>query len=180
MATSDQSLQATALGRNAHVHLDTGAAGALSLHLTVRDGVADREIDGPAVEALNLRPEEIRRALAGEGLALGHFASRVNEAAEAPAGRAPTSEATGSTAASEAQRPRASEAAPSLPAGAFPSHQSGASSYGDGRKHWHDDGAETGGRDGHSPAPGGSSQPSSTSTSSDNAPRRRRGFHVTA
>ncbi len=182
MATSDQSLQATALGRNAHVHLDTGAAGALSLHLTVRDGVADLEIDGPAVEALDLRPEDIRRALAGEGLALGHFASRVNEAAEAPAGRAPTSDASASAAAPEAQRPRASDAAPSLPAAAFTSHQSGAgaSSYGEGRKHWHDDGADAGSRDGRSPAPGGSSQSSSTSPSGDDGPRRRRGFHVTA
>jgi hypothetical protein len=180
MATSDQSLQATALGRNAHVHLDTGAAGALSLHLTVRDGVADLEIDGPAVEALDLRPEDIRRALAGEGLALGHFASRVNEAAEVPASRAPTNEATARTAASEAQRPAASDAAPPVPMAGFPSHQSGASSYGEGRNHWHDDRADAGGPDGRSPPSSGSSQSSSTSTSEDISPRRRRGFHVTA
>ena len=73
LAADDPSLHASALGNNAHVTLDAGRAGELSLHLRIRDGVADVRFEGDAARSLDIRSHEVRTALAGEGLALGRF-----------------------------------------------------------------------------------------------------------
>ncbi|HEX2659597.1 MAG TPA: hypothetical protein VHU40_15040 [Polyangia bacterium] len=62
-AAADPSLHAAAIGNNAHLRLETANAGSLSLHLHVRDGVADVEVEGAGARSLDLRPQEIRRAL---------------------------------------------------------------------------------------------------------------------
>lgn len=189
LATVDQSLHATALGQNAHLHLDAGAAGPLSLHLTVRDGVADLEIEGPAAEHLKMRPEDLRRALAGEGLALGHFASRVNETSNAQAQQEGTSargqgeQSQGSQSHGD-HRPATSEgtnqpdSAPRATATPFAA-QSGASSYGgEGRRHWQGETPDSSDRDRRPGAPPSSG--AAPSSSGDAATGRRRGVHVTA
>jgi hypothetical protein len=53
------------------VTVDAGDAGAIGLHLRVRDGVADVRIDGLAAPVAEARAGELRAALAREGLALG-------------------------------------------------------------------------------------------------------------
>ena len=179
LATADQSLHATALGKNAHLHLETGAAGPLSLHLTVQDGVADLEVEGPAVERLKMRPEELRRALAGEGLALGHFASRVNETSETRTHQdgSSTQNPNGQQQGND-DRARQADAAPRAAATPFTT-QSGASSYGgEGRRHWQSEPGDPADRD-RRPA-GGPASGSSSSSSSDAPQGPRRGVHVTA
>jgi len=179
LATADPSLHATALGKNAHLHLETAGAGPLSLHLTVQDGVADLEVEGPAADRLKMRPEELRRALAGEGLTLGHFASRVNETSDARTQHdgAPAQNQ-GAQQQSQDDRPRQSDGAPRPAATPF-NAQSGASSYGgEGRRHWQSEGGDAAERDlrpGASPSNGGT-----TSSNSDAPTGRRRGVHVTA
>ena len=55
--------------------IDTGAAGELALHLRVKDGVADVRVAGAAAHTVEMRPAELRAALASEGLTLGSFQS---------------------------------------------------------------------------------------------------------
>jgi hypothetical protein len=89
LAAEDPSLRAVALGKNARLTLETADGGALSLHLQVRDGIADLRVDGDAARALDLRPEGVRAALAGEGITLGTFQSSApfgGSADAAPAG----------------------------------------------------------------------------------------------
>ena len=57
----------------ARLSLDTGDAGRLSVQLKVSDGVADVKASGPAAPMLDARQNELRVALAHEGLSLGHF-----------------------------------------------------------------------------------------------------------
>lgn len=72
-AAEDPSLRGATLGKSAHLTLETPGAGELSLHLRVRDGVADVRVDGAAARSLDIRPDDLRTALAGEGLSLGSF-----------------------------------------------------------------------------------------------------------
>jgi len=175
LATADHSLQATALGNNAHLHLDAGTAGPLSLHLSVRDGVADLEVEGPAAERLNLRPEELRRALAGEGLALGHFVSRPNESSDTRSQQDGASSRNGNGADGGASQP---DTAPRPSATPF-NAQSGTSSYGgESRRQWQGETPDSADRDRR---PGATSAGgASPSTASDAPATRRRGVHVTA
>jgi hypothetical protein len=45
------------------------------VHLRVKDGVADVRVDGAGASTVDIRPQELRVALAGEGIALGSFES---------------------------------------------------------------------------------------------------------
>ena len=72
-AAEDLSLRATVMPERAVLSIDAGTAGELSLHLRVRDGVADVRVTGAA--AAEMRPAELRTALASEGLTLGSFES---------------------------------------------------------------------------------------------------------
>lgn len=74
-AADDPSLRATVMSEKAVLSLDTGGGRELELHLRVKDGVADVRIDGAGAAALDIRPQELRVALAGEGIALGRFDS---------------------------------------------------------------------------------------------------------
>ena len=73
MAEEDPSLHAAALGKSAHIRLDAGTDGELALHMVVKDGVVDMRVDGAAARTLDIRPDEVRTALAGEGIPLGRF-----------------------------------------------------------------------------------------------------------
>ena len=57
--------------RSAPCSIDTGSAGELALHLRVKDGVADVRVTGAAAHTVEMRPSELRAALASEGLTLG-------------------------------------------------------------------------------------------------------------
>ena len=57
----------------ARVSVDTGDAGRLSVQLKVTDGVTDVRASGPAAPMLDARQNELRVALAQEGLSLGRF-----------------------------------------------------------------------------------------------------------
>jgi hypothetical protein len=57
----------------ARVSVDTGDLGQLSLQLRVRDGVTEIRAGGPAAPNLEQKQNELRVALASEGLSLGHF-----------------------------------------------------------------------------------------------------------
>jgi hypothetical protein len=84
MAMEDPTLHASAMGTAAHLTLDAGPAGQLSLHLRVQDGVADVRIDGAAGKILDIRPEQLRTALAGEGITLGAFQAGTDQRVENP------------------------------------------------------------------------------------------------
>ncbi len=72
-AAEDLSLRATVMPERAVLSIDAGTAGELALHLRVRDGIADVRVTGAA--AAEMRPAELRAALASEGLTLGSFES---------------------------------------------------------------------------------------------------------
>jgi hypothetical protein len=74
-AALDPSLRATVMPENAVLSFDTGAGGEAAVHLHVKDGVADVRIDGAGADALAMHPQDLRTALAGEGLTLGSFES---------------------------------------------------------------------------------------------------------
>ncbi len=69
----DPSLRISLMPTMARVSLETPDAGRVSLQLKVADGVTDVRASGPAAASLELRQNELRVALAQEGLALGHF-----------------------------------------------------------------------------------------------------------
>ncbi len=69
----DPSLRIALMPNTARVSLDTPDGGRVSLQLKVKDGVTEVRASGPAAAALELRTNELRVALAHEGLALGHF-----------------------------------------------------------------------------------------------------------
>jgi len=186
-AAADPSLHAAAIGNNAHLRLETANAGSLSLHLSVRDGVADLQIEGPGARALDFRPQEIRSALAGEGLTLGRFEARNSEgdAARTPDAAllsASSSTNTGSSSNGSSGSSNTNDSAPPPPsetprgAGGSFSSTNTSSSFSDGRRNWNPDGSDGRDRD-----PGSGSVAGQTSaTPSTNGPRRRRGFHVMA
>jgi hypothetical protein len=74
-AVEDPSLRATLMPERAVLSIDTGGAGELALHLRVKDGVADVRVAGAAAHTVDMRPSELRAALASEGLTLGSFQS---------------------------------------------------------------------------------------------------------
>ncbi|MEA2696236.1 MAG: flagellar hook-length control protein FliK [Myxococcales bacterium] len=74
-AAEDPSLHGALMNDAARVSLDAGAAGEITLHLRIKDGVADVRFEGTATQALEIRPQELRIALASEGLSLGGFES---------------------------------------------------------------------------------------------------------
>jgi hypothetical protein len=71
-------------GASAHLALDLGHAATLSLHLRVKDGVADVRIEGAGAEHDLFRRREVATALRQEGLSLGGW--------EVHAGAAPPSD----------------------------------------------------------------------------------------
>jgi hypothetical protein len=74
-ATEDASLRAAVHPNVANISIDTGEAGALSVRLMVKDGVADVQLKGPAAPVIENRESELRVVLAQEGLSLGQFDS---------------------------------------------------------------------------------------------------------
>jgi hypothetical protein len=54
LAAADPSLNAAAIGKDAHLRLDTGRAGDLTMHLRINDGVADIEVGGAAAGKLGM------------------------------------------------------------------------------------------------------------------------------
>ncbi len=74
-AAEDLSLHATVMPERAVLSIDAGSAGELALHLRVKDGVADVRVAGSAAHSIEIRPSELRAALASEGLTLGSFQS---------------------------------------------------------------------------------------------------------
>jgi hypothetical protein len=178
----DPSLHAAAIGKNAHMRVQTGAAGDLTMRLRVSDGVADLEVGGAAVGALGMRPQELRRALAGEGLTLGQFISRPADGSSE--GRPAAADSWGASANGPAgAQPSApgSGAAAQLPASAAgaPGAQGGSFSFNQGRRQWHGE-APDGTDAAHPPSTAGGVGHSAESSSGPEARVRRRGFHVTA
>jgi hypothetical protein len=69
----DPSLRLALTGAQARLSVDTGDAGQLSLQLRVHDGVTEIRAAGPAAPMMDARQNELRVALAHEGLSLGQF-----------------------------------------------------------------------------------------------------------
>jgi hypothetical protein len=186
-AAADPSLHAAAIGNNAHLRLETADAGSLSLHLRVRDGVADLEVEGAGARSLDLRPQEIRRALAGEGLTLGRFESRTGEAdvarpqdaavsAGSSSGQTSSNGSSGSSS-HDGSPPPSPEHQPSSAPSSF-SSTTNSSSFNDGRRSWNSDGSDAREHDARTGQPSAVGQ--SPSTSSADGPRRHRGVSVMA
>jgi len=121
LAAADPSLNAAAIGKNAHLRLETGRAGDLTMHLRINDGVADIEVGGAAAEKLGMRSNELRHALAGEGLTLGQFVTRPADgtgsdpsAQALPSATTPPPAAPGSHAASPSPSPSSSSSSSSF------------------------------------------------------------------
>jgi len=66
-------IQGGIAGASAHLSLDLGHAATLSLHLRVKDGVADVRIEGAGTEHDLFRRREAATALRQEGLTLGNW-----------------------------------------------------------------------------------------------------------
>lgn len=69
----DPSARVAISGSKARMSVDTGEPGRLSVELRVNEGVTDIRATGPAAQMLDTRQNELRVALAHEGLALGRF-----------------------------------------------------------------------------------------------------------
>lgn len=178
LATDDPSLHASALGKNAHLRLETEKDGDLSVHLQVRDGVVDVRFDGAASRTLDLNENQIRVALAQEGISLGSFESRstATDAVATPLGP-PGPSVPG-------------DAAPAGEAGRLSNPSQGGSHFGGGARH-SDSGDRRSDREPAPPVTRGaasgrgsvSAVPASASTtiptSAPDSERRRR-LHVTA
>ncbi|MEP6653336.1 MAG: hypothetical protein ABJA82_08255 [Myxococcales bacterium] len=176
LAADDPSLHATALGKNAHVRLETAKDGDLSLHLMVHDGVVDVRFDGAASRTLDIRSNEVRAALAGEGISLGTFESATRSSSGSQSG------------ASSAASSGPDNSAGGAPASGHAAGGAGTSSHtgsqlGGGGGHRH---SEPGDRWPDRDPPAGSTAASSSGAGRATAndphaePSRRRGFHVTA
>jgi hypothetical protein len=178
LAADDPSLHATALGKNAHVRLETAKDGDLSLHLMVHDGVVDVRFDGAASHTLDIRSNEVRAALAGEGIALGTFesATRTSHASQSSFGAS-----SGVSSSSDNAAAGAPASGHSAGGGATSSHTGSQLGGGGGHRHsepgdrWPDRELTTG-----SPASSPSAGGRATANDPQAEPRRRRGFHVTA
>ncbi|MEO8212776.1 MAG: hypothetical protein ABI560_06275 [Myxococcales bacterium] len=180
LAADDPSLHATALGKNAHVRLETAKDGDLSLHLMVHDGVVDVRFDGAASRTLDIRSNEVRAALAGEGISLGTFESATRSSSGSQASSGASSAASSGPDNSAGGAPASGHA----PAGAGTSSHTG-SQLGGGGGHRH---SEPGDRWPDREPPTGSTASSASASGAGRTtvndtqagPRRRRGFHVTA
>ncbi len=70
----DPGMHLTLLQSAAHLSIQSGGGEApLRLHLRVRDGVADVRLDAGSAVTFGARADELRSALAGQGLRLGSF-----------------------------------------------------------------------------------------------------------
>jgi hypothetical protein len=69
----DASLRVALMPHTARVSLETPESGRVSVQVKVTDGVAEMHASGPAAPALDLRQNELRVALAQQGLSLGQF-----------------------------------------------------------------------------------------------------------
>jgi hypothetical protein len=172
LALEDPSLHAATLGKSSHVRLDTGAGGELALHMRVEDGIVDVRVEGAAARTLDIRPDELRTALAGEGISLGHFESVPSHVAylDGPAGSsADATGAGGNTAAGGGQTP-SSHSGPGF----------GGNRHFEAGDRWPD--REPSSAPGARPPGAGSTaaRTSSDDPDSDDDRGRRRGFHVTA
>ena len=72
-AIEDPSLRLAVMPQSARINIEAGGAGDLSLHLRIKDGVADIRFEGSAVPVFEPRAEELRVVLATEGISLGSF-----------------------------------------------------------------------------------------------------------
>ncbi len=171
LAADDPSLHASALGKNAHVRLETTKDGDLSLHLTVRDGTVDVRLDGAASRTLDIRPNEVRVALAGEGISLGSFESSGSSSSAAPQVNQSGSDPAGSGG-------RSSQ--PGQPEGAPMSSHSGSNLGGGGGGRHAEPGDRWPDRTPLGESHGAASVQPSINSRDPRDPRRRRGFHVTA
>jgi hypothetical protein len=72
-ALEDSALRLSVMPQSAHINIDAGGAGDLSLHLRVKDGVADVRLEGAASPLLEPKADELRVVLATEGITLGSF-----------------------------------------------------------------------------------------------------------
>ena len=72
----------------AHLRVDLGALGAVSLHMRVHEGALHLRVDGEAAGAVEARAGELSRALAGDGLRLApiEFPSREGAGLQGGAG----------------------------------------------------------------------------------------------
>ena len=175
LAAADPSMHASALGKNAHVRMETAKDGDLSLHLTMHDGVVDVRFDGAAARTLDLRSQEVRAALAGEGISLGTFESATHVAGSVHA----------SLQASSGSDPGArSDAGNGPPGGAAASAQTGSGGPQTGGGHRHSDPSQRWpDREASltvAAARSASTSPPTSNTTKAQGEPRRRGFHVTA
>jgi len=182
LAAADPSLTAAAIGKNAHLRLETGRAGDLTMHLRINDGVADIEVGGAAAEKLGMRSHELRRALAGEGLTLGQFHTRPAEVPPSSGddrSTVPMATAATMTAASSAGAPSNS------PPSSFSSSSSSSSSSSFNQDHRQNqprhgaDTAESGGP-ASAAANGARARSAAAATANEGSGVPRRGLHVTA
>lgn len=78
------SLGGAILPNAAHLRLESEGLGDLALHLRIRDGVAHLRVEGDQAGLLVGRGQELQRALAAEGLKLGHLEAERPQVAAAP------------------------------------------------------------------------------------------------
>ena len=184
LAAADPSLTAAAIGKNAHLRLETGRAGDLTMHLRINDGVADIEVGGAAAEKLGMRSHELRRALAGEGLTLGQFHTRPAEVPPSSGddrSTVPMATAATMTATTSAGAPSNSPPFPS----SFSSSSSSSSSssfHQDHRQNQPRHGADTAesGGPASAAANGARARSAAAATANEGSGVPRRGLHVTA
>ena len=80
-ALEDSSLRLTVLPHAASLRVSAPDGGDLSVHVRIRDGVANLTVAGPGSESAMAHSSDLRAALAGQGLALG----RIDRASAGPA-----------------------------------------------------------------------------------------------
>jgi hypothetical protein len=131
--------------------------------LTVRDGAVDVRLDGAASRTLDIKPNEVRVALAGEGISLGTFESSRSSSAASVQSNQPGSDSPGS----------GGPSGPSGQSGGTTTSSHSGSNFGGGERH-----SDPGDRWPDRPPLGESRGATTAQPSTD--PRRRRGVHVTA
>jgi hypothetical protein len=81
-----QEVGGAVLRNAAHLRVETGELGALSLHLRVLEGALHLRVDGEAAAVVEARAGELSRALAGEGLRLAPIETPSREGAGVQSG----------------------------------------------------------------------------------------------
>jgi hypothetical protein len=191
MAADDPSLHAAVLGKTAHLRLDTGADGELGLHMSVKDGIVDLRLDGAATRTLDIRQNDVRTALAGEGISLGRFETGAatgttfgtnsggfhDGAAEQHAQTSQGGGAQPGSPSRESSSSDATSAGAQSGGGQLPSHggSGGSSRHFEAQDRWGDRESPAG-----RPGTGPASATSTTSGAAATETRPRRGYHVTA